>query len=289
VAGDEAEQQRAERYSTAGWRLATPGVRSPIVAPVTRFVLGVPVFLLATQTDEYFAWTIAVPLTAVFLGANYWASALLALIASQRLLWSQTRVSMAVALVFAPLVTAATFIHLDLFHTDKPIGIIWVVAYGIYPVTLALVMRRQLRAPGGDPPRGAPLALWVRAILMLQAIVLIPVGIALFVAPGTFDSLWPWPLTDLTSQMCGAWVLAFGVFPAAVLWENDQNRVAPYLSLFVVLPILQGIGLARYPDAMQWEEPAAWIYIAFLASTFVLAAYGWLVARRAPEPKTAGT
>jgi hypothetical protein len=287
VASKEAEQKRAEQYGKAGWRLATSGVRSPIVAPVTRFLLGVPVFFLATQTDEYFAWTIAVPLTAVFLGANYFASALLALLASQRLLWAQTRVSMAVALVFAPLVTAATFIHLDLFHTDKPIGIIWVVAYGIYPVMLALVMRRQLRAPGTDPPRQAPLALWVRAILALQAVVLIPLGIGLFAAPGTFDSLWPWPLTDLTSQMCGAWTLAYGVFSGAMLWENDLNRVAPYLSSFAALGALQAIALARYPDDMQWDEPAAWIYVAFIASTFVLAAYGWLVARRAPQPEPA--
>jgi hypothetical protein len=287
VASGEAEQQRAERYGKAGWRLATPGVRSPIVAPVTRFLLGVPVFFLATQTDEYFAWTIAVPLTAVFLGANYFASALLALLAAQRLLWAQTRVSMAVALVFAPLVTAATFIHLDLFHTDKPIGIIWVVAYGIYPVMLAVVMRRQLQAPGGDPPRQAPLALWARAILAVQAVVLIPLGIGLFAAPGTFDSLWPWQLTDLTAQMCGAWVLAFGVFSGGMLWENDLNRVAPFLSSFAVLGALQAIAVARYPDDMQWEEPAAWIYIAFIASTFVLAAYGWLVARRAAEPEPA--
>jgi hypothetical protein len=287
VASKEAEEQRADRYTMAGWRLATPGVRSPIVAPVTRFLLGVPVFFLATQTDEYFAWTIAVPLTAVFLGANYFASALLAWLAAQRLLWAQTRVSMAVALVFAPLVTAATFIHLDLFHTDKPIGIIWVVAYGIYPVMLALVMRRQLRVPGGDPSRQTPLALWVRAVLAVQAMVLIPLGIGLFAAPGTFDSLWPWPLTDLTAQMCGAWTLAFGVFAGAMLWENDHNRVAPYLSSFAALGALQAIALARYPDDMQWDEPAAWIYVAFIASTFILAAYGWLVARRAPEPEPA--
>lgn len=284
---NEAEERKAEQYASAGWRLAMPGTRSPIVAPVTRFLLGVPVFLLATQTAEYFAWTIAVPLTAVFLGANYWASAMLALLASRRLLWTQTRVSMAVALVFAPLVTAATFIHLDLFHTDKPIGIIWVVAYGIYPVMLALVMRRQLRAPGGDPPREAPLALWVRAILAVQAVLLIPLGIGLFAAPSVFDSLWPWPLTDLTAQMCGAWVLAFGVFSGGMLAENDLNRVAPFLSSFAVIGLLQTIGVARYPEDMQWEEPAAWIFIAFIASTFVLAAYGWLVARRAPEPKPA--
>jgi hypothetical protein len=285
--GKDGEEQRAERYRQAGWKLATSGVRSPIVAPVTRFLLGVPVFLLPTQTDEYFAWTIAVPLTAVFIGACYWASALLAIIASRRLLWSQTRISMAVALVFAPLITAATFIHLDLFHTDKPIGIIWVIAYGIYPVMLALVMYRQLKIPGGDPPRAEPLAAWVRAILGVQAIVMVPLGIGLWVAPGTFDDLWPWPLTDLTSQVCGAWVLALGVFAAGVLYENDQNRVAPYLSSLAVLGALQAIALARFGEDMNWDDAGAYIYVGYLVTTVLLSAYALLVARHAPDPEPA--
>lgn len=288
MADREAEQQRAELYRAAGWRLATAGTRSPIVAPVTRFLLGLPVFLLPTQTDDYFAWTIAVPLTAVFIGGCYFSSALLAVLASRRLLWSQTRLSMAVALAFAPLVTAATFIHLDQFHTDQPIGIIWVVAYGIYPVMLALVMRRQLAAPGGDPPRERPLTPWVRAILFVQTAVMVPLGIGMFVLPGVFDDLWPWPLTDLTSQVCGAWVLALGVFAGGALWENDQNRVAPYLSSLAFLGALQTIALARYGDDMQWDELGAYLFIAYLVSTFVLSAYGLLVAREAPEPEPSG-
>jgi hypothetical protein len=291
--GSEEDKQVSERYGKAGWRLATAGTRSPIVAPLTRFILGLPVFLLPTQTDEYFAWTIAVPLTAVFLGACYWSSAALALIASRRALWAQARISMAVALVFAPLITAATFIHLDQFHTDKPIGIIWVAAYAIYPVMLFLVMRRQLREPGGDPPRGERLALWVRATLFAQAVVLIPLGLALFAIPGEFaadgglSGLWPWPLTELTSQICGAWVLAVGALSGGMALEDDQNRVAPFLASFGIFGLLQAIALAREGDGMQWGEPAAYIFVGYLATTLVLSAYGLLVARRAPEPEPA--
>ena len=293
--GSAQDKQVTERYRRGGWRLATPGTRSPIIAPLTRFLLGLPVFVLPTQTDQYFAWTIAVPLTAVFLGACYWASAALALIASRRPLWVQTRISMAVALVFAPLVTAATFIHLDQFHTDKPIGIIWVVAYGIYPVMLFMVMRRQLKEPGGDPPRAEPLAPWVRLLLYAQAVVLIPLGIALFALPGEFaadgslSGLWPWPLTELTSQICGAWVLALGVFSGGIALENEGNRVAPFLASFGLLGLLQAIGLVREGSDMQWSEPGAYVFVGYLATTFILSAYGLLVARRAPEPEPAGT
>ena len=43
-------------------------MRSPVVAPVTRFLIGLPLVLLTTRTDKYFAWTIEPPLTAAFLG-----------------------------------------------------------------------------------------------------------------------------------------------------------------------------------------------------------------------------
>jgi hypothetical protein len=292
--GSDQDKQVTEAYRKQGWRLASSGTRSPLVAPITRFLLGFPIFLLPTQTDDYFAWTILVPMTAVFLGACYFSSAALALIASRRPLWVQTRVSMAVALVFAPLVTAATFIHLDEFHSNV-IGIIWVVAYGIYPVMLALVMRRQLREPGVDPPRANSLAAWVRGLLIVEAVVLIPLGIAMFALPGEFAAdgglagLWPWPLSELTSQVCGAWVLALGVLAGTIFWENDQNRVAPYLSSMGLLGLLQAIALAREGSDVQWSEPSAYVFVGYLAATFILSAYGLLVASRAPEPEPAGT
>jgi hypothetical protein len=46
------------------------GLRSPVVSPVTRFAIGVPLVLLTTQTARYFAWTIDPPMTAGFLGAR---------------------------------------------------------------------------------------------------------------------------------------------------------------------------------------------------------------------------
>src|SRR5438105_7271312 len=204
--GSDEDKRVSERYREAGWRLATAGTRSPVVAPVTRFLLGLPLILMPTKTNDWFAWTIRIGLTAVWLAACYWSGALLAILAARRPLWAQTRISIAVAVVFAPLVTTATFIHLREFHTGSVIGIAWVVAYAIYPPVLAWVVYRQLRQPGIDPPRERPLAVWVRALLAVQALILIPLGVAMFVAPGAFSSgglteLWPWPLSELTSQI----------------------------------------------------------------------------------------
>ena len=260
-----------------------PGMRSPVVAPLTRFLLGVPLFFLATQTDDYFAWTIGVPLTAAFLGANYFASALLALLASRETIWAFGRVTISVALVFAPLVTAATFIHLDQFDLDSVIGWIWVVAYGIYPPMLAFYLFRQLGATGVDPPRVTPLPAWLRTILAIHAAIMIPLAVALFIAPSSVGDLWPWPLTPLTGRMAAAWTLAFGVLAAHQLWENDLERIRVALMVYPAFGGLQAIALARYSGDMDFGDLAAWVYLAIIASTFVMGALGWLELRRARE------
>ena len=266
----------------AGYRPFTNGLRSPIVAPLTRFLLGVPLVFLTTRTDTYFAWTIAVPLTAAVLGSNYFASAFLALVASRRRLWADGRISVTVALVFAPITTAATFLHLGLFHTDTVIGWIWIVAYGLYPPMLLYMLFRQVRTPGVDPPRGRPLPAWVRVMLGLQALVLIPLGVVMFVAPETAAKVFPWALTPLTSRVLSAWCLAFGALAVQAIRENDLERVWVALAASSVLAVFHTISLLRFGEDVEWSRPGAWVYLALIAMWYVLPAWAYLARRRRP-------
>ena len=45
-----------------------------VAAAVLALIAGYQVFVLTEHTDRDFAWTIANPLTAAFMGAGYWAS-----------------------------------------------------------------------------------------------------------------------------------------------------------------------------------------------------------------------
>jgi hypothetical protein len=269
-----------------GYRPFLSGMRSPVVAPLTRFAIGIPLVLLTTETARFFAWTIEPPMTAGFLGANYWASALLAVLAAQETLWANGRVSVSVALAFAPLTTLATLLHLDQFHLDTFFGWFWVVAYTIYPIQLAIFLRRQLLVPGGDPPKMRPLPMWVRAVLPVHAAVLIPLGIALFVAPGSVASLWPWPIPPLSAQVIAAWLLAFGVLAGHSFLENEWARVRAGMLGYGFLGLMQVIMLVRFGDVIDLEEPSAVVYLVVVVSFFVLGAYG-LVAESRSRPGAA--
>src|SRR5215467_7915935 len=90
-----------------------------VVLPLL-FIAGIQLFILSEHTDYYFAWTIALPLTAAFMGAGYWA----ALIAAYRSLREATsawvRLTGPTALAATFLLGIATFLHLDKFHLASP-------------------------------------------------------------------------------------------------------------------------------------------------------------------------
>jgi hypothetical protein len=78
----------------------------------------------------------------------------------------------------------------------------------------------------------------------------------------------------LSAQAVAAWVLAFGVLGAHSVIENDRTRVRASMLGYTFLGAMQVLMLVRFPDDVQWDRPSAWIYLAFLASCFVLGAYG---------------
>jgi hypothetical protein len=256
------------------------GMRSPVVAPLTRFLIGLPLVLLTTQTATYFAWTIEPPMTAAFLGANYWSSALLAILAARETLWARGRVSVSVALVFAPLTTIATFLHLDQFHLDTVFGWFWVAAYTIYPLQLGYFLARQVRTPGTDPPRERTLPRWVKAILGLQAVVLIPLGVALFLLPNRVAEFWPWVLPPLSAQAVSAWLIAFGVLGAHAFVENDYARVRAPMLGYSFAAALHALMLVRFSEDVDWEDPGARVYVGFILSFFALGVWGLLTESR---------
>ena len=188
--------------------------------------------------------------------------------------------------MFAPLTTVATLIHIDKFHLDDGFGWFWVIAYVLYPPMLAFLLAKQLRVPGGDPPRRFPLPAWMRGLFVAHAVLLIPLGVGLFVAPGTFSDLWPWILTPLTGRVTGVWCISLGVVAVHSLIENDMARLRPALRSYPFFALFQLVALARYPDDMQWDEAGAWIYLAYLATAIVLGLYGFVFERRSTTRRT---
>jgi hypothetical protein len=245
------------------------------------FVTGIQCFLLSEFTARFFAWTINPPLTAAFLGASYWAALPLVFLAAQETVWARARIAVYGVLVFTSLTTIATLLHLDRFHLNSPellarlAAYAWLVVYIVVPPTLLALLWRQRAVPGGDPPRVAPLPSWVRGVFGLWALLMIPFGTLLSIAPATFAPIWPWMLTPLTARAVGAWLVGIGIICAQAAWENDWLRLRGTMPGLALLGALQLIALARFPTTVNWANPLAWLYVAVLISLLVVGGYGW--------------
>jgi len=251
------------------------------VLTVALIVVGLPVVVAPARTDRYFSWTIGVPLTAAFLGACYWTAALFTLLSARERRWPQVRAVMPGILVAGTLILVATLTHIERFAMETIRGWIWVILYAGLPPGVLLLLALQRKAPGADPAVRRPLERWATVLLAIIAAALLVTGAALFAFPRTAGGWWLWPVTELTARMVGAWLAAIGATVVAVLLEADWTRVRAAMVYLAAVAAAHLATLARYPGTVQWEDVAAWAYVALYAALMTLAMHG-LRMRREP-------
>ncbi len=275
----------------SGVRTISSGVRRLTIAiSFLAVVVGPLLFLLPGQTDSLFSWTIKPPLTAAFLGGAYCTALVIELLAARERIWARARAVYPGMLLFTTLTLIATLIHLDRFHFSSPGAMArftawaWLIIYIAAPPLMLALLYLQLRAPGSDPPRRFPLPAWFRALLVVEAVVMMGAGLALFIVPEAANSLWSWALTPLTGRAVGAWLIGLGFAVGTAAWENDWQRVGIAMVGNVVFGGLQLVALVRFTDTVKWASPSAWIYLLLLVGLVALGVYGWYAGRQAVMP-----
>jgi hypothetical protein len=263
-----------ESGAPAVFRPLVPGMRRLLfTAAVLVFLAGLQLFVFTGRTGTFFAWTIANPLAAASLGAAYWASIAIEVLAARQPLWANARIAVPAVLVFTVLTLSATLTHLGQFHLGsryaagtRIVTVAWIAIYVLVPILMLFILAAQTRAPGMDPPRSIGLPAWVCVVLAGQAAVLLSLGVALFAAPQQTAPIWPWKLTPLVAQATGAWLISLGVAAVHALLERDARCLRPAAVGHVLLTLLLAGALARYPHYLHWQSAAGIVYLVFLAT-----------------------
>lgn len=254
-----------------------------VVAAGLVFLAGLQLFGFPDRTADWFSWTMQAPMTAVFLGASYWSSAVLEVAGARAGSWREARLSVWTVLVFTVLTLVVTLVHLDLFHlgahhpaSARAVTVGWLAIYVLVPVAMVLLIWRQAGAPGAvvpaereRPPRG------LRVLLAVIAAALLGLGVALLLAPLDAAQLWAWPLTELTGRAIGAWLVGLGWAAAHAVVADDLPSMRPLGLTGVTFVVLQGVALLRYGDALAWSTAPAVGYVAGLA--VICGASGWIL------------
>jgi hypothetical protein len=253
------------------------------VASVLALIAGVMLFVGASETDRFFAWTIDPPLTAAFLGAAYWAALVLLAWAALQRDWARSRTALPAVFVIAVLLLIATLVHLDKFDLDSLFGWFWLTVYVVVVPLLGVLIWKQIRAAGPTPPAERPLPGWLRLALSLQAGAMLGVGAALFVFGTDAASIWPWELTPLTARAVGAFLCGFGVAAAFAIRENDLDRLRGSALAYAALGALELLAVAIHSEDLTGADLEQGLYIAFCASVLAVGAYGIWASRPAPS------
>jgi hypothetical protein len=255
---------RAERAATVrvvadSYRRTLPLMRFVLLAgAVLTFLAGIQLFVLSDRTAEYFSWTIKAGSTAALLGAFYWTAALLAFLSWRRPYWAEARAGVVgvMFLLWAMVVTIVT--HLGEFAlAGSPIARasawIWLILYICYPILVTWALVLQLRAPGSDPPRTAPLSTAYRLLLGVSGGTAVIAGTLLLIVPQVAASFWATPLKPLAARSIGSWVLAVGVVYLAMMLEDDVMRIRQPAIASVVGATLVLVVTARYRSEFSWD------------------------------------
>jgi hypothetical protein len=256
----------------------------------------IALFVLSTETDQFFAWTIAPPLTAALMGAGYAAGFVLVVLSFRDPVWAHSRLAVLTILAFTLLTLAATVLHIDKFHLQsefaalpwlaRAAGWFWLGVYVVIPPAMVVCLVRQERAPGRDPAPGHPVPMALRVALAVEAAVLLAAGATLWAAPSTATTLWPWALTPLTARVVAAWLIAFGVATALASVAGDLARLRTSAVAYTVFGALTLVALARFPDTLEWSGVPAWALLGTTLAIVVTGAVGW---RIAPTPPRRGS
>ena len=266
-----------------------------VVAAVLVFLAGFQLTVFPTRTDEWFSWTIDAPMTAVFLGAAYWSSAVLEVAGARATGWGRARLTVWTVLVFTVLTLGVTLVHLDAFHlgTEHPtsarvVAWGWLAIYACVPVAMAVGLVVQARSTLSTRQVGrARLPAVLRALLWGLGAVLAVAGVGLLLAPERAAQAWSWPLTLLTARAVGAWLVGLGWAAAHAALLDDADRVRPLGWTGGVFVVLQVVALLRFGDAIDWSGGPVVAYVVGL--TWIGAVSVWILSLRAADAAAPGS
>jgi len=247
-----------------------------VLAAIILPFLGAAVVLLyflPTRTGETFAWTIQPALTAMLLGCAYIGGIVFFVHVLRSGGWHRVKYGFPAVLVFATLLSVATFLHWDRFHFGHISFITWLTLYVTTPVLVLVAIAVNWRAdPGTLDQRDYAIPRGARVVIALVGIVAFAFGLVLFFAPGLLLDVWAWELTPLTGRVVGAVLTLPGMVNVWLLVDARWSAFRWIFQAQIVSLVSIAVALVFTLGDVAWQRPAGPAFVIGIAVS--LAAFG---------------
>jgi len=281
-----------------------PTRRDDVVLPAMRVAAVVVVAVLVpalvilwglpSETGDLWAWTIAAPLTPIFMGAGYGAGAYFFARVFRAGRWHEVSVGVLSAAFFALLMLITTLLHFDKFNQgrahdglpDPPaLATIafygWTIVYVLSPFVVGWLWWRNQRRDPGTPEAGEALvAPAVRLAARAIAIGALAAAALVLVQPSIAVDNWGWTLTPLTARVLACFTAQVG---AGFLLLSRDPRWSSWRILvqtFLIAVALLLVGALREQDGFDAGKLTTWGYLAGLAAGAIALAVLYLSMER---------
>lgn len=240
-------------------------------------LLAVLAFLLYPPFDRKFAWDVLDRRSGVFLGIAFLMRGLLFAHVINAGSWGEIRWLNAGNLVFVGELLVVTLVWGDLFRWRRWIAIIWLLLYVEEPIWMLTLVPQAQAAAGSAIAAGSALLPMTKAVLLLEAGLMLAVSAYLWLLPKMEEARWwPWK-PDLVSAriMAGfslGWVVWSLTLAAAPSWGEARGGVlidAAWLGSICLSTLV-------FHRLFDWRSRATRAYLAVAGSLTVLLAIVYL-------------
>ncbi|MEA2191799.1 MAG: hypothetical protein QOI73_1920 [Solirubrobacteraceae bacterium] len=291
--------------------MAEPGERDDAVLPATRVAAVVVVAVLVPaliilwglpeRTDDLWAWTIAAPLTPIFMGAGYGAGAYFFTRVHRSRAWHEVSVGVLSAAVFALLMLITTLLHYDKFNQGKahdglpdPPALAtlafygWTIVYVLSPFVVGWLWWRNQQRDPRTPADGEPLVPQrLRLVARVIAIGALVAAAVVLVSPDVAVEHWGWTLTPLTARVLACFTAQVGTGFLLLSLDPRWSSWRVLVQTFLIAVALLLVGAARESDTFDDGSLMTWAYLLGLAGGAValLALYRAMQRPAATDPR----
>jgi len=265
------------------------GVRDDAVLPAMRVTAIVVIAVLVpaliilwglpTRTDDLWAWTIAAPLTPIFMGAGYGAGAYFFYRVYKTPRWHEVSVGVISAATFALLMLIATILHYDKFNQGKAHDMLpdpptlatlafygWTGVYILSPWIVAYLWWRNQRRDPRTPDPGEPLVpANIRLVARVIAIGALLFGLAVLISPSIAVDNWGWKLTPLTARVIACFTCQVGTGFLLLSLDPRWSSWRILVQTFLLAVGLLLVGAIRKWDTFGDDSVMQWGYVLGLA------------------------
>ena len=253
----------------------TAAVVIAVLVPALIILWGMP-----TRTDELWAWTIAAPLTPIFMGAGYGAGAYFFLRVFRAPRWHEVYVGVISAAAFALLMLITTILHYDKFNQGKAHDGLpdpptlatlafygWTGVYILSPFVVGYLWWRNQQRDPRTPEPGAQLVPGnVRLVTRVIAIGALLAGAAVLLDPTIAVENWGWTLTPLTARVLACFTCQVGIGFLLLSLDPRWSAWRVLVQTFLLAVSLLLVGAIRQWDTFGDDSVMQWGYVLGLAA-----------------------